>query len=65
MTRTKLTQHKQANTGLTIKTASWISTAMMLTCVIYLSIAPGPDMQGVMSAPSSGPITSSSVFYLA
>ena len=65
MTSNDLTQTNEAQNGLTVKTASWISTAMMLTAVIYLSIAPGLDTQKVISGPSAGSITTSSVHYLA
>ncbi len=56
---------KEQHSGLTVKTASWISVAMMLTCVIYLSIAPGLDMQKNISAPSQNSVSSSSAHYLA
>ncbi len=65
MTYRKQQDRKEAGTGLTVKTASWISVAMMLTCIIYLSIAPGLETQNIMPSPSQNSVSTSSVHYLA
>ena len=65
MTSTNLTRKNEAQKGLTVKTASWISTAMMLIAVIYLSIAPSLDAQNAIGGPAAGSFTTSSVHYLA